>query len=346
MRMQGYFTALLLAGAFFGASVPFVLAQELSTKPQVTPPYDINVTIPGEGYQGGAYPYGGLGDDGQEKVLQYCYINRLIGDPKAPNTLYFEFKACDPDNKPLTAYINWGDGYQTIVERVTCGRWRVPHRYAAPGDYTANILINSETCAGKCQEKPPSCTFWKPQNQRCYPGEAPDPAAIICISADYNCINLSLVEACTWNVGGTVSNQKPCRFEEVSINLPRGATVGPQSKIANTLKRTDGSTVSANCTFAAGPPAGNLELADDQSPGDFTELFNATVIETDEAGVLIVAKPSGPTKKIVRAQDELVLEARASQGINAFWPVMLGVVAGLGLLFGGILYVRNKLGKI
>ena len=192
-----------------------------------------------------------MGEEGKEKVLQYCYINRLIGDPKAPNTLYFEFKACDPDNKPLTAYINWGDGYQTIVERVTCGRWRVPHRYESPGDYTANILINSETCAGKCEEKPPSCTFWKPNNGRCYPGVTPDPDARMCVDANYNCINRSLVSECSWSVDGVVSRQKPCEFGGGIISAPRGFEASSGTRVSNSLTRTDGSKGSANCIFSA-----------------------------------------------------------------------------------------------
>ena len=55
----------------------------LSTLPQVTPPYDVNATIPGEGYQGWAGPYGG------QKILHYCYFNRFLGEPKAGKTMLF-----------------------------------------------------------------------------------------------------------------------------------------------------------------------------------------------------------------------------------------------------------------
>lgn len=136
--------ALLTLGLITGGPV-FSLAQG-----------DVNATIPGEGYQGWPGTYGG------QKILQYCYFNRFLGEPFAGKTMHFEFKACAPDNHPMAGDISWGDGATTHLERIICGRWRVPHIYQRGGDFSANIKIENESCQGTAAPAtitpPQSCT--------------------------------------------------------------------------------------------------------------------------------------------------------------------------------------------
>ena len=146
------FLILFLAGPFLA------LAQaSLSTTPPVTPPYDVNATLPGEGYQGFSGPYGG------QKVLQYCYFNRFLGEPKAGQAMYLEFRACDAKKPRLDGKITWGDCSQQDISRITCGRWRVPHLYEKTGDYVAQIEIGGEKCASTTKPPDPKeCEGEKP----------------------------------------------------------------------------------------------------------------------------------------------------------------------------------------
>lgn len=160
-----------------GLALPVLVWAQSSTLPPVTAPYDVNATIPGEGYQGWAGPYGG------EKVLQYCYFNRFLGEPKAGRTMYFEFKACDAKKTHLDGEITWGDGSTQEIKRITCGRWRIPHIYKTAGSFTANLCIDGECCKGDTATPTPAPAPAAPNSNQPAPSCQPEDKVIEPIDA-------------------------------------------------------------------------------------------------------------------------------------------------------------------
>lgn len=218
-------SALLALGLLLGAPV-FSYAQQ----------GDVNATIPGEGYQGWAGTYGGA------KILQYCYFNRFLGEPYAGKTMYFEFKACAPDNHPMTGDISWGDGAATHLERIICGRWRVPHIYQHGGDFSANIKIENESCQGTAAPITPvtktnssttphpqplysayvsvglsgrcpgarQCWYGPPSNGQC-PDQHPsalEASQIGCITGQFDCLQSPDMQSCYWMINSIQGSQK------------------------------------------------------------------------------------------------------------------------------------------
>lgn len=176
----------------------------------------------------------------QAGVLQYCYFNRFLSEPVTGKSVQFEFKACEPANKKLTAEIDWGDGAPQTVERVICGRWRIPHIYYSVGDKTAKITIKetSETCEDKITigagtlssqpttpptasglpptsnvnnescDLPPACYVWRddPRERRCSNNNQ---QIGLCLFGARNC-PLSKIDRCIWSYKGKTAERPGC----------------------------------------------------------------------------------------------------------------------------------------
>ena len=243
--------------------LPALAADSPSTLPPVTSPYDVNATIPGEGYQGWAGPYGG------EKILQYCYFNRFLGEPKASKTMYFEFGACSPTNKKMTAVITWGDNTQQTIERVICGHWRIPHTYQNPGTYSANIVIEGETCAPGCQEpvppksvctEPPTklppfgpCTFWAPDSHgRCDFFDTDKKIICSAIPGPFNdCYKtrqtIKLNDKVIYDYEGLSKDAPTLSFTPFSHDV----LASPNTTLTDTLMYPNGLSTTINCQWKA-----------------------------------------------------------------------------------------------
>ena len=243
MRRFLVFLILFLAGPLLA------LAQApLSTTPSVTPPYDVNATIPGEGYQGFPGPYGG------QKILQYCYFNRFLGEPKAGLTMYMEFKACAPKKTHLEGEITWGDGTKQTVSDITCGRWRIPHIYKELGTYSANICVEGECCKGEpppqCAPQAPECVIWPTVNGQCPRGTQNKFSD--CAAVNFTpCPDESAVKRCDWVLNGKiVSTKEPCWLDLSEIS----GTLNATDKLEGVFYREDGSQVKSSCQRVSAQP--------------------------------------------------------------------------------------------
>lgn len=158
MRLKG----LVIVGAMialFGMSALVALAADPPSPP--TTPTQPSLP-PSSGGGGGVTTPGGS--------LYYCFFNRFLSDPFPGKAVEFEFKACDVKHQKFDATVTWSDGSpDQKVERVVCGRWRIPHIYYQTGTYTAKVTVNGQSCEDTIE------VAVKPPKAGGQPGSSPPP---------------------------------------------------------------------------------------------------------------------------------------------------------------------------
>ena len=295
------------------------------------------VTVPGDGQlQGEISAYGG------EPILQYCRIDRHLSKTDPAGTVYFEFKACHPENANMLANISWGDGApDATVERVTCGRWRVPHLYK-PGTYEANVVIKwkdgQATCTGDtsggggpspnpaCQT-PAECWFW--------PAQAGEVNSIGHALASYVCADRAEIKKCSWTYNGRTNTEEPCRFENGSIAVLAGSTLKASDKISHTLYFKNGTKESVSCKYTpTEPPEANLlTISDDVIVSSVNARVNI-FLRSAIADISVARPPLGPlNNNNHETPPQAPLNALAGivgwPGFGWLWTFLLGAVGAI-----------------